>query len=60
MNKDQYIQKKLKKLLIEKETIQKQIDNAYEHYEDDLKVHYLKVLRLRIKDEIEEIKSITG
>lgn len=59
MNRKQYIEKHRKELELKKKKLEEQIEQAYSHYADDLYVHRLKTKKLRIKDELEELKSIS-
>ena len=60
MNRKQYVEKHLRDLIKRKERLDKEIWEAYTTYVDDTTIHRLKAKKLKVRDEIEEIKNINS
>ena len=58
MNKEEYLKKHLRELIKKHNSLDTEIERAYRNYADDMFVHRLKSRKLKIKDEMSEIKLV--
>ena len=49
-----------KALKVKHDTLDKEINNAYNHYTDDIEVHKMKVEKLHLKEEMSRLEHEIG
>lgn len=58
MNKREYLEKHLRELKEKHDRLDEEIERAFRSYADDVFVHGLKTRKLKIKDEMRDIKHV--